>query len=466
MPPVLDPSKSKVDGLAFLGLSLTRNSPDKGHPDSETHQTSFDLNDVLDRNYDYLFSTNDDGWLVGGGEPGPPASYKLAAKDSSHVEIMRIGTYRPEWGGLDLDYLLKVMKSGEILIPQIEVVPTAVVANPDQPPELEIRFDMEPEIIDHDLIGSDDTSLPINWQLRFLHNQLFKKFEFPSRFCPGAFHSTILRKAEFRSESHRQQYFEKCADAIKKWRALGPQPLNTIPRAIDGKPLEIEVEIEPTKKSAEETEKEEEKKDDGEEEEEPAATTAPSAMATARTNLEVSLLPDEGAKESGPTGSTESTELAPTQDTDKSPSSYQSGIWLFTDRENITHFFQPNFLPPYNTPEKKKIILDVLKDEWDETTLSWKPIGYGSVTKTNDEKSSPESPDTTEQESEVAAPVPPASSDTVEAADGQEKVEPNTEDGGTVTTEKVGPISIDVNKLEHMMDDVLENVFGSCSPRS
>ena len=98
-PPVLDPKSSKVDGLAFLGLSLTRNSP-QGHPDSLTHQTSFDLNEVLDRDYEFVASTNDDGWLVGGGEPGPPLTYKLAAKDSSHVEIMRIGTYRPEWGGV------------------------------------------------------------------------------------------------------------------------------------------------------------------------------------------------------------------------------------------------------------------------------------------------------------------------------------------------------------------------------
>lgn len=58
-----------------------------------------------------------------------------------------------------------------------------------------------------------------------------------------------------------------------------------------------------------------------------------------------------------------------------------SGIWLFTDRENPTHFFAPNFLPPYNTPEKRKIILDVLKEEWDEKTLSWKPCGQGSMTK-------------------------------------------------------------------------------------
>jgi hypothetical protein len=87
--------------------------------------------------------------------------------------------------------------SGKILIPQIEVLPTAVVANPDKPPELEIRFDMEPMVPNFDDLSAP---LPVNWQLRFIHNQLFKHFNFPSRFCPGAFHSTILRKAEFRSE--------------------------------------------------------------------------------------------------------------------------------------------------------------------------------------------------------------------------------------------------------------------------
>ena len=188
-----------MDGLAFLGLSLTRASP-QGHPDSITHQTAFDLNDVLDREYNYLFSTNDDGWLVGGGEPGPPTSYKLAAKDSSHVEIMRIGTYRPEWGGVAEKDIVEAIQSGKILIPQIEVLPTAVVANGDLPPELEIRFDMEPSVPDFENL---DAPLPINWSLRFIHNQLFNNFQFPSRFCPGAFHSTILRKAEFRSEEVR-----------------------------------------------------------------------------------------------------------------------------------------------------------------------------------------------------------------------------------------------------------------------
>mmetsp|Transcript_15605 Transcript_15605/g.23639 ORF Transcript_15605/g.23639 Transcript_15605/m.23639 type:complete len:381 (-) Transcript_15605:204-1346(-) len=334
MPPVLDPSNSKVDGLAFLGLSLSRKS-DKGHPDSETHQTAFDLNDVLDRDYEHIFSTNDDGWLVGGGEPGPPDSYKLAAKDSAHVEIIRIGTYRKEWGGVPLEEILEVMQSGEILIPQIEVVPTAVVANPDTPPELEIRFDMDPEHPDFD---NEDAPLPVNWQLRFLHNQLFRKFDFPSRFCPGAFHSTILRKAEFRSKEARKNYFAKCDAAVSTWREKGVQPLNTFPRDLDGKISKLRGNLPEVEQltSAENQDFGEEKPDD----ETPAIEKTVSAQ----------------------------------------EAECHSGIFLFTDRQNISHFFKPNFLPPYG-PEKRKIIMDVLSQEWDEKQLQWKPCGMGSMTK-------------------------------------------------------------------------------------
>lgn len=56
------------------------------------------------------------------------------------------------------------------------------------------------------------------------------------------------------------------------------------------------------------------------------------------------------------------------------PPEHTSGIFLFVDRQNITHFFAPNFLPPYDG-EKRQIILNFLKEEWDQTTLSWKPVG-------------------------------------------------------------------------------------------
>mmetsp|Transcript_19594 Transcript_19594/g.25377 ORF Transcript_19594/g.25377 Transcript_19594/m.25377 type:complete len:318 (-) Transcript_19594:105-1058(-) len=296
--PYLDHEKTKVDGLAFIGLSLTRKSS-QGHPDSITHQEAFDLNEVIDREYKYFMSTNDDGWLVGGGEPGPPSSYKLAAKDSGHVEIMRIGTYKPEWGGISQSDIVKAMESGEILIPQMDVVPTAVVANPDKPPELEIRFDMDPFTFDSTSFLDVESQLPANWQIRFLHNQLFTYFKFASRFCPGPFHSTIVRKADFRSEKHKQNYFAKCDEVVKKWRSEGPKPLNT-KWDIEGKEVH-------------------------------------------------------------------------------NPPEYFSGVWLFTDRNNITHHFSPNFLPPYNTPEKRKIIADTLKDIWDDQALKWKPASESLV---------------------------------------------------------------------------------------
>ena len=58
------------------------------------------------------------------------------------------------------------------------------------------------------------------------------------------------------------------------------------------------------------------------------------------------------------------------------PVDNKSGIWLFTDRTKPTHLFPPNFLPPYNTEEKKQIILSYLAEEWDENTLSWKKATY------------------------------------------------------------------------------------------
>lgn len=320
MPPVLDPSKSKVDGLAFLGLSLSRKGS-RGHPDSVTHQQAFDLDLLQDRDYEHVFSTNDDGWLVGGGEPGPPTSYKLPAKDSAHVEIMRIGTYEPTWGGVYQKDIIGALQSGKILIPEITVVPTAVVANKDLPPELEIRFDMIPPTPNFD---DPLAPLPVNWQLRFIQNQLFKLFEFPSRFNPGSFHSTILRKAEFRSPVARKAYFAKCQKVIDEWMDRGQQPL------------------------------------------------APSKI-----DKNIKVVKCKRVDENN--------------GDDYLAEYYRSGLWLFTDRNTITHHFLPNFLPPYDTPAKRKIILQVLKEEWDESTLSFRnivPMGATDDKSLSAEKSS------------------------------------------------------------------------------
>jgi len=185
------------------------------------------------------------------------------------------------------EHILETLKAGKIMIPQIKVLPTNVKANGDVPPELEIRFDMDKAELEAFLAEPESAKLPTNWALRFIHNQLFRQFEFPSRFCPGAFHSTIARKAEFCSPEHKEEYFKMCAQVLQKWKENGPQPLQA---------------------------------------HEPGACT------------------------------------------------FGSGIYLFTDRNNISHKFEPNFLPPYDTAEKRQLIADFLKEEWDEKTLAWKKI--------------------------------------------------------------------------------------------
>ena len=58
----------------------------------------------------------------------------------------------------------------------------------------------------------------------------------------------------------------------------------------------------------------------------------------------------------------------PLQAPEQGACTFGSGIYLFTDRNNISHKFEPNFLPPYDTPDKRQIIFDFLKEEWDEKT--------------------------------------------------------------------------------------------------
>ncbi len=211
-PPFLKRSSVKVGGNAFLGVSLSQNSA--YGPESETLQTAFDLNEVADRSYEYVLATNDDGWLIGGGEAGP---YKLLAADSSHITIMDMGTFEEALGGIPPSDIIEAIESGAILVPQMEVMPTEVRMNPGNPPELELLFNLEPTF------PTKAVPLPINWQLRFVANQLVDLFEFPNQVFPDRFHCSMTRKVAFRSLKHRKKYFKKTREAIRKWREAGPQ---------------------------------------------------------------------------------------------------------------------------------------------------------------------------------------------------------------------------------------------------
>jgi hypothetical protein len=54
------------DGLSFIGISFSVNTA-SGNPYSYQLNDQFPMENIIDRNYDYVMSMDEDGWLVGGG---------------------------------------------------------------------------------------------------------------------------------------------------------------------------------------------------------------------------------------------------------------------------------------------------------------------------------------------------------------------------------------------------------------
>ena len=57
---------------------------------------------LIDRTYEYIMSSDIDGWLVGGGYNLTSPDGKLAYVDSSHTEIFRLGSLNATLGGTDI----------------------------------------------------------------------------------------------------------------------------------------------------------------------------------------------------------------------------------------------------------------------------------------------------------------------------------------------------------------------------
>jgi hypothetical protein len=85
------------DGLSFIGISFSVNTAN-GNPYSYQLCDQFPMENIIDRNYDYIMSMDEDGWLVGGGYKTFDYSGKIPYIDSSHTELLRIGNLDPNSG--------------------------------------------------------------------------------------------------------------------------------------------------------------------------------------------------------------------------------------------------------------------------------------------------------------------------------------------------------------------------------
>ena len=85
------------EGLSFIGISFSVNTA-SGNPYSYQTCDQFPMENIIDRDYNYVMSMDEDGWLVGGGYKTFDYSGKMPYIDSSHTELLRIGNLDPDAG--------------------------------------------------------------------------------------------------------------------------------------------------------------------------------------------------------------------------------------------------------------------------------------------------------------------------------------------------------------------------------
>jgi hypothetical protein len=319
---LLGPSKHRVT----IGLCLSRYHPTLGHPKSVTRQTAFDFNELQDRDYKYVSSTDDNGWRAGGGEPGTSKTYdddlnsalsytspnspgghsitshvkdttgggsKIPSPDTVHIPIIEIDAQSEA----HVQLIIHALAKGEIFIPHMSIMPEALGVIGASSPDLVVRFGCE-----------RNEDFPIeewpNWCLEFMHNQLYDYFQpLGAIWNKRPFQITLAKKVKWKTVKHMNNYFSRCEMVINAWREKGPQYLDPELSHFDG-----------------------------------------------------GASPEEIAR--------------------------SHGIYLMRNG-TPTNYFAPNFDPPYTTKMTRSLLMNVVNKSWDKVRRDWASEPLGKLTSTN-----------------------------------------------------------------------------------
>jgi hypothetical protein len=302
-----------------IGLMLSRRDPVVGHPDTVTRQSAYDFNDLQDRNYKYVSSTDSNGWRAGGGESGEPImasdnnnistslsedefekfspsklkltqASKIPAPDNVHIPIIHIDCDSEA----AVNAVVAALARGEVFIPHMSIMPEALGVNGISPPDLVVRFGCE---------RNDDfppEEWP-NWCLEFMHNQLYEYFsDMGACWMKRPFQITLAKKVRWKTVKHMNKFFAHSETVINSWREMGPQYLDPQLTHIDG-----------------------------------GAT------------------PEEVAR--------------------------PHGIYLLRNGKP-TNYFAPNFEPPYTTKMTRSLLFNVISKSWDKKRRDWSTGPVSNVT--------------------------------------------------------------------------------------
>mmetsp|Transcript_8642 Transcript_8642/g.19543 ORF Transcript_8642/g.19543 Transcript_8642/m.19543 type:complete len:1080 (-) Transcript_8642:204-3443(-) len=216
----------EMDGLSFIGISFSVNVAE-GNPYSYQLCDQFPMNNIIDRDYNYVMSMDEDGWLVGGGYKQFDYSGKMPYIDSSHTELLRVGSLDPNYGGTSIDQVYSAMSS--VGFPPISVFPEYLKgggghhSNDDG---------------DDEYVSSSDITLVVSVVDEYDDNNNYSGYEqflddlFDAMYSVGAGpcmddhdtdpHVSMSRGTKFKSSWHQQQYMYEANLEVAVWQAMYP----------------------------------------------------------------------------------------------------------------------------------------------------------------------------------------------------------------------------------------------------
>jgi len=215
-----------MEGLSFIGISFSVNTAN-GNPYSYQLCDQFPMENIIDRDYDYVMSMDEDGWLVGGGYKTFDYSGKMPYIDSSHTELLRIGSLDPNSGGTTIEQVYEAMES--ITFSPIAIFPEYLKGGGGHH-----SGDNEND----SSVPSSDVTLVVSIVEKYEDDDTYSGYEqflddlFDAMYNVGGGpcmddhdtdpHVSMSRGVKFKSSWHSQQYMYKANLEVAVWQAMYP----------------------------------------------------------------------------------------------------------------------------------------------------------------------------------------------------------------------------------------------------
>eukprot|EP00559_Dactyliosolen_fragilissimus_P007149 CAMPEP_0184862456 /NCGR_PEP_ID=MMETSP0580-20130426/6909_1 /TAXON_ID=1118495 /ORGANISM="Dactyliosolen fragilissimus" /LENGTH=1000 /DNA_ID=CAMNT_0027360327 /DNA_START=246 /DNA_END=3248 /DNA_ORIENTATION=- len=215
----------EMAGLSFIGVSFSVQTA-LGNPYSYQLCDQFPMENIIDRDYNYVMSMDEDGWLVGGGYKSFDYSGKMPYIDSSHTELLRIGSLDPDYGGTTIEQVYSAMSA--IQFPPFSIFPEYVKGGGGHHSS-----------DDGGGVPSGDVTLIVSVVETYLDDDNYSTYD---RFLDNLFnamdavnggpcmddhdtdpHVSMSRGVKFKSSYHQSQYFFKANLEVAVWQAIYPK---------------------------------------------------------------------------------------------------------------------------------------------------------------------------------------------------------------------------------------------------